>query len=83
MRGVNDVIIVDESKLRYGTLAQIGEDYGMKYDYADYEVETYEAFIQSIVDRLEFNVDDFKERILNIVKNNLKIELKLVDDKEG
>ena len=77
------MIIVDESKLRYGTLAQIAEDYDMKYDYANYEVETYEAFIDSLVERLAFDVDEFKERILNIVKNNLKIELKLVDDKEG
>lgn len=77
------MIIVDEKKLTHGTLAAIGRDYGMEYNYEDYEIETYEAFVSSIVNRFEFNVDDFKDRILRIVKENLKVELKFVDNKEG
>lgn len=75
------MIIIDESKLTHNTIALIGRDYGMEYDYENYEVETYEAFVKSVIERFDFNVDDFKDKILRIVKENLKVELKFVDGK--
>ena len=52
----------------------------MEYNYEDYEIETYEAYVKSIVDRFEFNVEDFKDMIMKIVGENLKIELKLKNE---
>lgn len=49
----------------------------MKYNYEDYEIESYEAYVKSIVDRFEFDVEKFKDMIMKIVSENLKIELKL------
>lgn len=74
------MIIIDENKLTFGTIAKIGDEYGMTYNYEDYEVETYEAYIRSIVDRFEFNVEDFKDMIMKIVGENLKVELKLKNE---
>lgn len=71
------MIIIDENKLTFGTIAKIGDEYGMEYNYEDYEIETYEAYVRSIVDRFEFNVEDFKDMIMKIVGENLKVELKL------
>lgn len=66
------MIILDESKLTNGTLSMIGQDYGMKMD-----VEAYEEFIDDVVERFKFDVDDFKERLVSAVMNGIKIELKL------
>jgi predicted hydrocarbon binding protein len=70
------VIILDESKLTNGTLAMIGQDYGMKISSAT-NVEAYEEFIDDVVERFKFDIDDFKERLVSAIMNGIKIELKL------
>ena len=71
------MIILDESKLTSGTLAMIGQDYGMQLSSPTEHPEWYEQEIDMIVDRFKFDVDDFKERLVNAVMNGIKIELKL------
>ena len=70
------MIILDEKKLRCSTLAMIGEDYNMKYDMKNYEEESYGKYLEDIVDRFFFNVDEFKDRIVKIIREGIKIEFK-------
>lgn len=55
----------------------IGEDYGMKLSSPIEHPEWYEQEIDTIVDRFKFDIDEFKERLVNAVMNGIKIELKL------
>ena len=71
------MIILDESKLTNGTLAMIGQDCGMTLSSPIEHPEWYEQEIDMIVDRFKFDVDDFKERLVNAIMNGIKIELKL------
>jgi hypothetical protein len=71
------VIILDESRLTNGTLAMIGQDYGMQLSSPTEHPEWYEQEIDTIVDRFKFDVNDFKERLVNAVMTGIKIELKL------
>ena len=71
------MIILDESKLTYGTLAMIGQDYGMQLSSPTEHPEWYEQEIDMIVDRFKFDIDDFKEKLVSAVMNGIKIELKL------
>ena len=70
------MIILDESRLTNGTLAMIGQDYGMKIPSVT-NVEAYEEFIDDVVERFKFDIDDFKERLISAIMNGIKIELKL------
>lgn len=70
------MIILDESRLTNGTLSMIGQDYGMKIPSVT-NVEAYEEFIDDVVERFKFDIDDFKERLINAIMNGIKIELKL------
>ena len=70
------MIILDESRLTNETLLMIGQDYGMKIPSVT-DVEAYEEFIDDVVDRFKFDVDDFKERLVSAIMNGIKIELKL------
>ena len=54
----------------------IGQDYGMKMPSIT-NVEVYEEFIDDVVERFKFDIDEFKEKLVNIIKDNLKVELKL------
>jgi hypothetical protein len=72
------MIILNENKLRCSTLAMIGEDYEMEYDMNNFDEESYGEYLASIVKRFNFDVEDFKERFVEIIKDKLKIELKLV-----
>ena len=71
------MIILDETELTNGTLAMIGQDYGMKLSSPIEHPEWYEQEIDTIVERFKFDVDDFKERLVSAVMNGIKIELKL------
>lgn len=71
------MIILDETKLTNGTLAMIGQDYGMKLSSPIEHPEWYEQEIDMIVDRFKFDIDDFKERLVSAIMNGIKIELKL------
>lgn len=71
------MIILDESKLNKGTLAMIGHDYGMQFNYKEYNQEDYEEFVNNVVERFYFDIDDFKEKLVNAIRDGIKIELKL------
>ena len=70
------MIILDESRLTNGTLSMIGQDYDMKMPNM-MDVEAYEEFIDDVVERFKFDLDEFKEKLVNIIKDNLKVELRL------
>ena len=59
------MIVIDENKLSNETIMMIGKDYQMDNCNED-----------QIIDRFFFNVDDFKDRIMKIVKEGIKIEFK-------
>ena len=71
------MIILDETKLTNGTLQMIGQDYGMKLSSPIEHPEWYEQEIDMIVDRFKFDIDSFKERLIETVKNSIKVELKV------
>lgn len=66
----------------------IGKDYGIEinsYDvsYDEYHnhirgisQDEYYSHIRGIVERFKFDIDDFKERLVKIIKDDIKIELK-------
>ena len=69
------MIILDESRLTNGTLLMIAQDYEMLEDPID--IENYNRNVEAVVNRFKFDLDEFKEKLVNIIKDNLKIELKL------
>lgn len=71
------MIVLDENKLRNGTIRMIGEDYDMELSSPIEHPEWYEQEIDMIVDRFKFDIDDFKERLVSAIMNGIKIELKL------
>ena len=54
----------------------IGEDYGMEINSYDVSQDEYHNHIRGIVERFKFDTDDFKEKLVKIIKDNIKIELK-------
>ncbi len=70
------MIILDESRLTNGTLSMIGQDYDMKMPNM-MDVEAYEEFIDDVVERFKFDIDEFKEKLVSAIMNGIKIELKL------
>ena len=71
------MIILDENKLRNGTIRMIGEDYGMELSSPIEHPEWYEQEIDMIVDKFKFDIDSFKERLIETIKNGIKVELKV------
>ena len=71
------MIVLDESRLTNGTLAMIGQDYGMKLSSPIEHPEWYEQEIDMIVDRFKFDIDNFKERLIEAIKSGIKVELKV------
>ena len=71
------MIVLDETKLSNGTLMMIGEDYGMEVNPYEVNQDEYYSYIKSIVERFKFDTEDFKERLVKIVKDGIKIELKV------
>ena len=51
------MIIIDESRLTHDTIAKIGRDCGMEYDYENYTAESYEEFVKSVVERYKFDTE--------------------------
>ena len=70
------MIILDENRLTNGTLSMIGQDYGMKIPSVT-NIEAYEEFIDDIVKRFKFDIDEFKEKLVSVIMNGIKVELKL------
>lgn len=46
-------------------------------DFNPMDTESYDRSIEAVVNRFKFDVDSFKERIIEAIKNNIKIELKV------
>ena len=59
------MIILNEERLSVETLESIKRDYEMKEE-------------ESVIERFYFDVDAFKDKIINIVKDSLKVRIKLV-----
>ena len=56
----------------------IAQDYEMlEDDFNPMDTESYDRSIEAVVNRFKFDVDSFKERIIEAIKNNIKIELKV------
>ena len=70
------MIILDENRLTNGTLSMIGQDYGIKIPSVT-NIEAYEEFIDDIVKRFKFDIDEFKEKLVSVIMNGIKVELKL------
>lgn len=70
------MIILDETKLRNGTLMMIGEDYGMKIEPYGITEEAYDEHIENIIERFRFDIDGFQEKLIEAVKN-IKVELRM------
>lgn len=47
------MLLIDEFQLTYGTIAQIGECYGMEYDYDNYNATTFNEYIEMVVAKLQ------------------------------
>ena len=69
------MIILDESRLTNGTLLMIAQDYEMLEDPID--KESYDRNVEAVVNRFKFDLDGFKKKLVNIIKDNLKVELRL------
>ena len=41
------------------------------------DTESYNRSVEVVVNRFKFDLDEFKEKLVNIIKDNLKIELRL------
>lgn len=72
-----EVIVLDETKLSNSTLMMIGEDYGMEINPYEISQDEYDSHIKSIVERFKFDTDDSKERLVRIIKDGIKVELKV------
>lgn len=61
------MIVLDESRLTNKTLLMIAQDYKMLED---------DKNVEAVVNRFKFNLDEFKEELVNIIKNKLKVEFR-------
>ena len=72
------MIILDESRLTSGTLLMIAQDYEMlEDDFNPMDAESYDRTVEAVVNRFKFDLDELKEKLVNIIKDNLKVELRL------
>lgn len=46
-------------------------------DFNPMDTESYDRNIEAVVNRFKFDIDSFKERIIEAIKNNIKIELRV------
>ena len=67
------MIIVDEERLSDETLVAIAQDYDMiEEGMSDGEC------VEKVIERFMFNVDDFKQRLVDIIKGNINVTFSLV-----
>ena len=56
----------------------IAQDYEMlEDDFNLMDTESYNRNIEAVVNRFKFDIDSFKERLIEAIKNGIKIELKV------
>ena len=46
-------------------------------DFNPMNEESYDRNVEAVVNRFKFDLDEFKEKLVNIIKDNLKVELRL------
>ena len=67
------MIIIDEERLSDETLVAIARDYDMIE-----KSMTDDECVEKVIERFMFNVDDFKQRLVDIIKGNIKVKFSLV-----
>ena len=67
------MIIVDEERLSDETLVAIARDYDMIE-----KSMTDDECVEKVIERFMFNVDDFKQRLVDIIKGNINVKFSLV-----
>lgn len=71
-------VILDLSKISYGTLSMIGQDYGIKNEYDVCSAEGIEKYGDKVVEVLEEDTNRFKkelkEAVISAVKS-IKIDI--------
>lgn len=67
------MIIVDEERLSDETLIAIARDYDMIE-----KSMTDDECVEKVIERFMFNVDDFKQKLVDIIKGNINVKLSLV-----
>ena len=67
------MIIVDEERLSDETLVAIARDYDMIE-----KSMTDDECVEKVIERFMFNVDDFKQRLVDIIKGNINVQFSLV-----
>lgn len=56
----------------------IAQDYEMlEDDFNPMDAESYDRNVIAVVNRFKFDLDEFKEKLVSIIKDNLKVELRL------
>ena len=65
------MIVLDENRLSNDTIVKIGRDYGMEPENG--KISEYNALIDRVIDRFYFNVDEFKEKIVKIMMDGIKV----------
>lgn len=65
-------VILDLSKVSYGTLSMIGQDYGIKNEYDTCSAEGIEKYGDKVVEMLEEDTNRFKKEIKDAVINAVK-----------
>ena len=68
------MIILDENRLSNDTIVKIGRDYGMEPD--SEKISEYNVLIDRVIDRFYFDLEEVKERLVNIIKTGIKIDFK-------
>ena len=71
------MIIIDETRLTHDTIAKIGRDCGLEYDYENYSAESYEEYVRSIVEKYKFDTELLTNKIIDIFKNGIKMKFTL------
>lgn len=67
------MIIIDEERLSDETLVAIARDYDMIE-----KSMTDDECVEKVIERFMFNVDDFKQKLVDIIKGNINVKLSLV-----
>ena len=65
-------VILDLSKITYGTLSMIGQDYGIKNEYDNCSAEGIEQYGDKVVEVLEEDTNRFKEELKETIMNVFK-----------
>ncbi len=66
------MLLVNEERLRKCDIELLGNAYGIEYDWNNWDEETYDEFIGSVVERLYVYVDDIVEGVVENAMEYIK-----------